>query len=129
MIEIGGRQGHAAFINGRYEEDGNKFFDGKPVFKNSYVMQGLHKPIVRTLYLFYHGANTAWAIAHQLGDKGIAAYVKSQAERPEGIRGIWQLATLQGDFEPDPNIVIGGCLACEADPKHIFAHMSSALPD
>jgi len=106
-VVIGGRQGHASFINGKYEEDVTKFYDGKPVFKHHFVIQGQQEPATKVLYLFYHEKNGAWAIAQQLGDRDIAAFVTSQAERPEDIRGVWQVATDQRSFEDDPQVQVG----------------------
>jgi hypothetical protein len=71
------------------------------------VVQGLQRATPKAAFLFYHEGNAAWAIGQQLGDRDIYAFVVSSADRPENIRGTWQVSNAQRNFVPNPDVAIG----------------------
>lgn len=89
-------------INGYYVAQPRITEAGLPTFKSTEKDE-----TKRWRYIFFHKANNAWAIAHEIGGDSIVAYALGIHARPNLVTTAWFVVNSNGDFAADTAVRCG----------------------
>jgi hypothetical protein len=118
---VSGRVGFGSIINGYYIAQPKVREAGLPTYRST--ERDADK---RHTYMFYHGGNSAWAIAHEVGVDEIIAYALGVHVRPNLVMTDWTVVNDDGTFMPDPAVQCGK--RCHAVAPYSSLPTDDSLP-
>jgi len=109
---VSGRVGFGSIINGYYIAQPKVRGAWLPTYRST--ERDADK---RHTYIFYHGGNSAWAIAHEVGVDEIIAYALGVHVRPNLVMTDWTVVNDDATFMPDPTVQCGKRCHATTSPR------------